>query len=143
MESIGMGSPQMFRLWITTYANWRPAQWSDSPPTAIALEAVENALYSADEAALFLEGFNSAMLENSEPIWAVAVPVTVRYEGDAQPGMPVRGYVFACDRPALAAADLPSDPPAAGGDPAQINVTADPLQADHFHGFGQSPQRSR
>jgi hypothetical protein len=43
---------------------------------------------------LFLEGFNSSMLEYDQPIWAVAVPITVRYEGDAQPGMSVRGHTF-------------------------------------------------
>ncbi len=147
MESIRKGTGQMFRLWITTYTDWRPSQWSDSPPTATALEAVENGLYSVDEAALFLEGFNTSMLQNTEPIWAVAVPVAIRYEGDAQPGMPVRGHVFPCDRPATDlhsdAPDPASDSPAACGDPARISVTADPLRPDHFHGFGQSPQRSR
>ncbi|MBI3839591.1 MAG: hypothetical protein HY288_16850 [Planctomycetia bacterium] len=122
MESIRSG--QVFRLWIATYTDWQPMQWSDSPPTATALEAVENGLYSADEAALFLEGFNASMLEHNEPIWAVAVPITIRYEGDAQAGMPVRGHTFACDRAAPGAA-------------------AEPLRTDHFHGFGQSPQRSR
>jgi hypothetical protein len=158
MESIRIGATgQMYRLWITTYADWRPAQWSDAPPTATALEAVENGLYSADEAALFLEGFNSAVLQNNDPIWAVAVPVTIRYEGDAQPGMPIRGHAFPCDGPAIDVTDRQGNPLAAGSDtlaagsdalaagrePAQAGASADPLQANHFQGFGQSPQRSR
>ena len=158
MESIRIGATgQMYRLWITTYADWQPAQWSDAPPTATALEAVENGLYSADEAALFLEGFNSAVLQNNDPIWAVAVPVTIRYEGDAQPGMPIRGHAFPGGGPGIDATDcqgnalaagsdsvsVGSDSLAAGSEPGQGGVTADPSQADHFHGFGQSPQRSR
>jgi hypothetical protein len=85
---------RMFRLWIATYDNWRPSRWNDAPPTAVALEPVEEALYSAAEAALFLEGFNSSMLEYEKPIWAVAVPVTVRFEGDASCGSSVQGYAF-------------------------------------------------
>jgi hypothetical protein len=86
---------RLFRVWIATYADWRPGRWSDLPPRATALEPVEDAAYSADEAALFLEGFNSAMLESERPIWAVAVPIVIRFEGDAAAGACVRGYDFA------------------------------------------------
>jgi hypothetical protein len=158
MDSIRIGTPgQMYRLWIATYTDWQPVRWNDAPPTATALEAVENGLYSADEAALFLEGFNGAVLQNKDPIWAVAVPVTIRFEGDAQPGMPIQGHAFPCDGSAIDATDrqdnaLPagsnslaagSDSRAAGREPAPGGLTADPFPADHFHGFGQSPQRSR
>jgi hypothetical protein len=88
-------TPQMFRLWIATYSDWRPTRWNESPPQATALELVEDAVFSADEAALFLEGFNSSMLSHGQRIWAVAIPVTVRYDGDVQPGVTVRGFVFA------------------------------------------------
>lgn len=47
-----------------------------------------------DDDLMFLEGFNGSMLEHDQPIWAVAVPIQVQYEGDAQPGMIVEGYVF-------------------------------------------------
>jgi hypothetical protein len=95
MPTTGSDSPQMFRLWIATYVDWRPSQWNQSPPRATALEPVDESLYGAREAALFLEGFNSAMLDGDRPLWAVAVPITMRYEGDAQPGASVVGYVFA------------------------------------------------
>jgi hypothetical protein len=88
---------RLFRLWIATYADWRPARWSDLPPRATAVEPVEDGAYSADEAALFLEGFNSAMLASDRPIWAVAVEVVIRYEGDAVPGAPLRGVDFTRD----------------------------------------------
>jgi hypothetical protein len=92
---------QMFRLWIATYDNWTPARWNNAPPMAVALEPVEDALYSASEAAMFLEGFNESMLECDKPIWAIAIPVTLRLEGDAHCGMHVRGHVFEDARPAV------------------------------------------
>jgi hypothetical protein len=95
MESVRRGGAQMFRLWITTYAGRRPSQWNQAPPRATALEVVEDTLYSAEEAALFLQGFNRVMLDYDQPIWAVAVPITVRYEGDAQAGLSVQGFEFA------------------------------------------------
>jgi hypothetical protein len=101
MHHFKSGQP-LFRLWIATYADWRPGHWNDAPPRATALELVEDAAYTAEEAALFLQGFNTLMLEHDRPIWAVAVPVVVRYEGDAQVGGSVQGFTFA-DQPALAA----------------------------------------
>ena len=85
----------MFRLWIATYRDWRPSHWSQVPPRAVALEPVEDAVYSHDEAALFVEGFNQSVLADERMLWAVAVPVTVCYMGDAQAGMPIEGHAFA------------------------------------------------
>ncbi|MEX0675976.1 MAG: hypothetical protein WD063_02795 [Pirellulales bacterium] len=93
---------RLFRLWIAMYRDWRPERWNDSPPEATALELVEDAAYSAEEAALFLEGFNSAMLEHDRPIWAVAIPIAVHYEGDAAPGASVQGFAFTDHRPGSA-----------------------------------------
>ena len=107
MESVRRGGAQMFRLWITTYTGRRPAQWNQAPPQATALEVVEDTLYSAEEASLFLEGFNRVMLEHDQPIWAVAVPITVRYDGDAQAGMSVLGFEFSVESsPADGAASM-------------------------------------
>jgi hypothetical protein len=86
--------------WNDDLSDWHPSEWHQSPPRATALEPVDDALVSADEAALFIEGFNRAMLGDDRPIWAVAVPITLRYEGDAQAGMPVQGFTFAIDEPA-------------------------------------------
>jgi hypothetical protein len=83
-----------FRLWIATCAQWRPQRWTDLPPRATALEPVDDAVYSAAEAALFLQGFNASMLDGSGPVWAVAVPVVICYEGDAVAGADVRGFDF-------------------------------------------------
>jgi hypothetical protein len=62
---------------------------------------------------MFLEGFNSCMLEYDQPIWAVAVPITVRYEGDAEAGMNVRGYTFPPDSLAPASLEALGEPPTA------------------------------
>ncbi len=87
-------SPSAFRLWIARYDDWRPERWNDAPPLATALELIEDSSFSEEEARLFLEGFNSQMLVSDRPLWAVAVPVVLRYDGDPQPGEPIRGHVF-------------------------------------------------
>jgi hypothetical protein len=142
MENIRSGG-QRYRLWITAYTDWHPVHWSDSPPLATALEAVDESLYTADEASLFVQGFNLAMLEKNDPIWAVAVAVTVRYEGDAQEGMPVRGHAFGPDRSTPAADEFSSPPHVADSDPPPIGLSSEPYERDQVQGFGQSPQRSR
>jgi hypothetical protein len=93
MRQLSNGEPT-FRLWIATCTDWRPTRWTDLPPRATALEPVDDAVYSAAEAALFLQGFNASMLDGTQPVWAVAVPVVIRYEGDAVPGADVRGFDF-------------------------------------------------
>jgi hypothetical protein len=60
--------------------------WSDRPPLATAIEPLSEATYDAENAQLFLQGFNSQMLLSERGLWAVAVPVTLRFEGDLQPG---------------------------------------------------------
>ena len=95
---------RLFRLWIVTYlGDWKPRRWNEAPPAAQAVEPVDDAVYSAQEAAMFLEGFNSAMLEADRPIWAVAVSVTIRFEGDARSGASVRGFVFGDTGPPVGA----------------------------------------
>ena len=41
------------------------------------------------EAARFIEGFNGTMLTRRCRLWAIAVPVTIRYEGDLRVGQTV------------------------------------------------------
>ncbi|REK19180.1 MAG: hypothetical protein DWQ37_01955 [Planctomycetota bacterium] len=94
MDRIASAQP-LFRLWIASYANWEPQRWNEAPPEAVALEPVADTAYTEREATVFLEGFNTAMLSGDRPLWAVAVPVALRYEGDVQAGAVVRGHVFA------------------------------------------------
>ncbi len=159
MNSGPVGSQQRFRLWIATYVDWRPTCWSDMPPRTTAVELVEDRLYSAEEAAMFVAGFNSQVLRSDKPVWAVAVPVTTCYLGDAEPGAVVRGHAFA--REALSAnltepieaesvvemgpVETPSPTEAAshGIAPCPAGSPTDPPRSDYGQGFDQSPQRSR
>jgi hypothetical protein len=100
METMHRGCEQRFRIWIASYSDWTPLRWNESPPRATALEPAADVLYTAAEAALFLEGFNSSILDTPQPIWAVAVPISVRYEGDAIVGMPLCGQNFPLAQPA-------------------------------------------
>ncbi len=83
-----------YRLWIARIGQERPRHWGAAPARATALHLVDDGLYSADEAALFLEGFNGCGQPLDASLWAVAVPVEVRYEGDACCGQIIRGYSF-------------------------------------------------
>ena len=117
--------------WGDDLSDWRPSRWNQAPPQATALELVEDRLYGAREAALFVEGFNRAVIDGDRSVWAVAVPITVRYLGDVEPGMSVVGYVFAESLAGeVGAGEIGAESPGSG-------------QGDHFQGFGQSPQRSR
>ena len=66
----------LFRLWITTYADdWHPGRWNDPPPQATAVELVADTTYSAAEARLFVEGFNSQIATSDKPLWVRRLPL--------------------------------------------------------------------
>ena len=102
---------------------------------------------------MFVAGFNSQVLQSDKPVWAVAVPVTTCYLGDAEPGAVVLGHAFA--REALSAnltepveigpVDTPSSTEAAslGIAPCPPGSSIDSPRSDYGQGFDQSPQRSR
>ncbi|MFH1924710.1 MAG: hypothetical protein ABIP48_33075 [Planctomycetota bacterium] len=77
------------RVWIAGYRDWKPGGYSEVPPDAVALEPAENGDLSAREAARYVEAFNRAALAGRRKIWAVAVPVAVRYDGEPCPGQPL------------------------------------------------------
>ena len=54
----------------------------DLPSEAVAVELAEPGCYSATAALAYIEGHNSAALGRRDHRWAVAVPVTLAYEGD-------------------------------------------------------------
>jgi hypothetical protein len=86
--------PPRFRIWIASFQDWQPSAWQDVPPRAVALEPAAGEALSAAEAQAFLEGFNGRMLAEHKRLWAVAVPVVIRFDGDAQPGESVTGHRF-------------------------------------------------
>jgi len=75
-----------FRVWIAAYDQWQPKDSGEIPPTAVALEPAEEDPMSRSRAAAYVEAFNRTALDRPGKIWAVAVPVTLRYEGDPVPG---------------------------------------------------------
>ena len=84
----------LFRVWIADYCDWSPARWDELPPAAVALEPAEEGCLALEKARVYVEGFNAQMLAESKPRWAVAIPVSGRFEGDPQPGQPVSGHRF-------------------------------------------------
>jgi hypothetical protein len=74
------------RVWIVRYGGWQPQQWSDLPAEAIAVEPAEPGTMTARQACRYVEAFNRAVLGGRQKVWAVALPVAVRYLGDPQPG---------------------------------------------------------
>ena len=84
------------RVWIVRYEGAPPANWHDVPAEAVAIEPAEGQAMSACHARRYVEAFNHAALRGTQKVWAVAVPVTLRYEGDARPGERLcGGAVFA------------------------------------------------
>jgi hypothetical protein len=80
------------------------------------------------------------MLAEPRQLWAVAVPVTIRLDGDAHPGLPICGHQFCVSEGETAAEpDLPNA--------AAARVPSRTLEnypsADCVQGFDQSPQRWR
>ncbi len=94
-RSPGSEHEPLFRVWIADYRDWLPRRWNEVPPVAVALEPAEAGCLAAEQARQFLQGFNRRMLAEAKPLWAVALPVCVQYEGDASPGEAVRGHQFA------------------------------------------------
>ena len=75
-----------YRVWIVRYQQWQPSGWHDVPPEAIAVEPAEPGTMTGRRSRRYVEAFNRAARDARQGIWAVALPVTVRYLGDPQPG---------------------------------------------------------
>ncbi|HLA85340.1 MAG TPA: hypothetical protein VJL29_11145 [Thermoguttaceae bacterium] len=76
-----------YRVWIARCEAWEPSHHQDVPPRAVAIRPAESRTYSRRAAARYVEAFNRAALVRSRGrIWAVAIPVTIIYQGDPRPG---------------------------------------------------------
>jgi hypothetical protein len=62
----------------------------DVPPAAVAIEPAEEGAMSARRAAGYVRAFNRVLLGKQPRIWAIAVPVTIRYEGEPERGERMR-----------------------------------------------------
>jgi hypothetical protein len=89
MNDRSKGRSSGYRVWIVAYQHWRPQGCSDVPPDAVALEPAEEDILSARQAARYVEAFNRAVLGGRRGIWAVAIPVSVQYQGEPRPGLPL------------------------------------------------------
>lgn len=81
------------RVWIVRYEGPHPPRWQDAPRGAIALEPAEEGTMSPRQADRYVEAFNRAAVAGRRKIWAIVLPVTIHYEGDARPGLPVAACV--------------------------------------------------
>ncbi|REJ66204.1 MAG: hypothetical protein DWQ31_15535 [Planctomycetota bacterium] len=86
MTDSRLATEQGHRVWIVQVDNWQPRAWSETPPRATTVEVAIDGCVSAEDAALFVEGFNRRMLAERRDLWAVIVPVKTRYQGDLLPG---------------------------------------------------------
>ena len=89
MNNRNRSGAERFRVWIAVYRDWQPGHYRDIPPQATALEAAEPRTMTARQARRYVGAFNRAALAGGKKVWAVALPVTVSYGGDAQPGAPL------------------------------------------------------
>jgi hypothetical protein len=85
-----------YRVWIVRYREgWRPSQWHDVPPDAVAVEPAERGVMSGRLARNYVEAFNRVAQAGARRLWAVALPVTIRYAGDPRPGQLLSASVSA------------------------------------------------
>jgi hypothetical protein len=95
MSDVSHDDSQLYRVWIVHCQNWRPSGWDEVPPQYRAVELAVTGCLTRDAAAHWREGYNGAMLGDpasffgAARLWAVAVAVQVRYEGDLLPGQVV------------------------------------------------------
>ena len=78
------------RVWIVRYGEAAPAGWHDVPSGAVAIEPAEGQTMTASQAKRYVEAFNRAAVGGARKVWAVALPVRVRYDGDPRPGEAIR-----------------------------------------------------
>jgi hypothetical protein len=90
----GPGPATHYRVWIASYKDWAPQGDHDVPPDVVASEPAEPGTMSAAQAARYVEAFNRAALARHRQLWAVALPVTLHYEGDPVPGQPLPAARF-------------------------------------------------
>lgn len=87
------GGRRRFRVWICGSEDCQPGEGREMHTEKVAIEPAEEGVMSHAEAADYLEAFNAAACARGGRIRAVAVPVTVRYQGDAVPGQRIAEIV--------------------------------------------------
>ena len=75
-----------YRVWVVRYEGLPPADWHEAPAGAVAVEPAEEGTMTSRQAHRYVEAFNRAALAVGGKSWAVAIAVTIRYQGDPRPG---------------------------------------------------------
>ena len=111
--------PTQYRVWLAACGASQPRHVRDWPAEAVALEPAEEGPFSLAQAVRYVEVFNRIAMARHLGVWAIALPVAVRYEGDLRVGQRLA-------RSGCRNASVHSFGRSKAG-----------------QGFGQSPQRSR
>jgi len=83
-------SDRRYRVWIAQPPAAQAANRDGLSTSLVALEPAEPGVFSARQARCYVAAFNRAARRLGSSARAVAVAVTLRYEGDPQPGCPLR-----------------------------------------------------
>jgi hypothetical protein len=86
MRDSNSSTRHQYRVWLCAFTDWEPRDSDDLPPSATAVEPAENGTMSALQAARYVQAFNARMMAVGRRLWAVAIPVSITYQGDPSPG---------------------------------------------------------
>jgi hypothetical protein len=75
-----------YRVWIIRCEGRSPEVWCEAPSGAIAVEPAERGVMHAQRARHYVEAFNRVAEAGRQNLWAVALPVAIRYVGEPRPG---------------------------------------------------------
>jgi hypothetical protein len=86
MRRGGKTGLKRYRVWIAAVSDWQPRECTDVPPTAVAIEPAEEGTMTSRQAAGYVRAFNRTLLGGRPKVWAIAFPVTTRYQGEPERG---------------------------------------------------------
>src|SRR4051812_41455785 len=96
---------EAYPVWIVHRGDhWEPRHWSDVPEQAPVIGLAAQGHFPQAQALALVQAFNFDQFHRTEHLWAVCVPVEVRYEGDLEP----RGMFRAAATGRAAAGETPA-----------------------------------
>jgi hypothetical protein len=91
--SVRIQSNRQYRVWLVRSGRGSFGRLGAAPRRFVAVEPAEEGLMSASQASEYVAAYNAAALVGESGLWAIAVPVTIRYEGDLRPGRPLAARI--------------------------------------------------
>jgi hypothetical protein len=82
-----------YRVWLVRSQRGSLGPLGAAPRQLVAVEPAEETLMTASQAGEYVAAYNAAALVGESGLWAIAVPVTILYEGDLRPGRPLAARV--------------------------------------------------